>query len=60
MIDDIYLIKLFTHYNMSDYKLKQDKKGYYYLIYKKNKHIICMTKNREMMKKAIELIGGNL
>ena len=59
MIDDIYLIKLFAYYNMTDYKLKQDKKGYY-LIYKKNKHIICMTKNRETMRKAIELIGGNL
>ena len=59
MIDDFELIKLLNHYKMYDYTLKQNKKGYYILISNKTKHDICMTKNRDVMKKAIELIGGN-
>lgn len=58
MIDDFSLIKLLNYYKMYDYTLKQNKKGYYILIYNATKHNICMTKNRDVMKKAIELIGG--
>lgn len=60
MIDDKELFKLFTHYNLKDYTLKIDKKGYYYLIYNLTKHIICYTNNRDTMYKAINFIGGNL
>jgi len=58
MIDDIELIKLLNYYKMYDYTLKSNKKGYYILISNKTKHEICMTKDRNVMKKAIELLGG--
>ena len=60
MIEDKELFKLFTYYNLKDYTLKIDKKGYYYLIYNVTKHVICYTKNSETMAKAIHLIGGNI
>lgn len=59
MIDDIGLIKLLNQYKMYDYNLKFTKEGYYILISNKTQHNICMTKNRNVMKKAIELIGGS-
>ena len=58
MIDDIGLIKLLIHYKMYDYTLKCNEEGYYILISNKTNHTICMTKNRNAMKKAIEIIGG--